>query len=221
MTMRQFILMICMMAATAVHAQVKYCNSFYDYKNNQWHELNADVQMERNSKAKTYWWGSSEIKFVSSDKQAEKLLKKEAFAVMFEDSIYVNCKMIMCGGYKFGHGFTKALPFYNDNLMIVYLPVEEAGFTSSMTVMFGLIGGLAAAAASSKSMLENLACYLVNTNSTEKKIKVKRMDTDLVGKLLQEDPELLGEYMSVKKKKVHEGAANTVDIFLRKGWIRQ
>lgn len=181
MTMRQFILMICMMAATAVHAQVKYCNSFYDYRNSQWHELNADVQMERNSKAKTYWWGSSEIKFVSSDKQAEKLLKKEAFAVMFEDSIYVNCKMLSCQGYKFGHGFTKALPFYNDNLMIVYLPVEEAGFTSSMTVMFGLIGGLAAAAATSKGMLENLACYLVNTNSAEKKIKVKRLDTDLVG----------------------------------------
>ena len=91
------------------------------------------------------------------------------------------------------------------------------------SVLFGVVAGIAVAGAVSGDVLKNMVCYLVRTGSLsgDKNVKVLRVDTELMEKLLADDPDMLNEYKSVKKKKARESAANTLDIFTRKGWIQK
>jgi len=94
---------------------------------------------------------------------------------------------------------------------------------SGFSFMFGLIGATAVAAVKSKDWLENMACYIVRMSSyyDGDHVPVMHLDTEQMEKLLSDDPSLLDEYKSVEKKSVREGAANTLDILFRKGWIKK
>lgn len=225
--MKRIILLLLVFYQLTTSAQLKYCVGPQEYGAGEWIELNVPIQVDHRSKEQKWWWGGSEFKFITEDKKTDKMLRNDAFVIMYQDSLYVNCKRLRSsetlGKRPFGTGYTKAFPISDGNLLVVYPPVSSGNAILGTSVLFGVVAGIAVAGAVSGDVLKNMVCYLVRTGSLsgDKNVKVLRVDTELMEKLLADDPDMLNEYKSVKKKKARESAANTLDIFTRKGWIQK
>ncbi len=225
--MKRILLIFFILCQLSAHAQLKYCRGTQEFRADEWITLDKPIEVDQRSKSQKWWWGGSEFKFTTGDKKIDKMLKNEAFVIMYEDSLYINCKRLKSSESiskrPFGVGYTKAFRFNEDNLLVVYPPVSSTNGVLGMTVLFGALAGAVTAAVAVNNALDNMVCYFVRTSylADSKYVKVLRVDTELMENLLADDPELLKDYKSVEKKKVREGATNTLDIFERKGWIKK
>ena len=220
-----FLLCLAILPLSAL-AQIKYCTTPIEFTEDQWVSLDNPIEVDHHSQKRKWWWGGSEFKFSTGVKKIDKLLKKDGLVVMYDDSLYVNCRRLIFKDYAskgFGIGYTKAFRFKKSDLLIVCPPVSSSDVMSGFSFMFGLIGATAVAAVKSNDWLENMACYVVRMSSyyDGDHVPVMHLDTEQMEKLLSDDPSLLDEYKSVEKKSVREGAANTLDILFRKGWIKK
>lgn len=174
---------------------IRFCNSYEDLNNGSWNKTDS-VQVITKSRVKQMWWGGSDFKFDSDNKELKKKLKKEIFAVIYNDTLLLNTHPYKDRGVKFPNGYARAFRMNDGRLLMTYLDVKNMNQRAMMGGMFGLVGGLAAGVASEKSVKRNV-CYIVSPNDKNAKI----IDKEMMAELLKDNTDLLDEYNAVDKKK--------------------
>lgn len=173
---------------------IKYCTNYDDMMAEKWQQADS-VQVFTKSRAKQMWWGGNDFKFDTGNKHTNKLLKKYAFAVMYNDTLLLNTGLYTDRGVRFNTGYTRGYRMKDGRLLITYFNVKEAGSRAMMGGAFGLVGSLIASASNSKLIKQDV-CYIIMHG--EKKafiIDDKQMSTLLAGR-----QDLLSEYYAVEKK---------------------
>jgi len=183
--------------ALGTSAQEKYCNSYSDFKANNWVEIDTPLQSKARTQNQKFWNGGNDFQFTTGDKQIDKTLKNNALVVMMGDTMFVNCKNLEYKKRLFGKGYAKACRFDGNKILIVNNPPADV----SIGIMFGLIG----AAIAESNRLEKQMCYVLHSDPLPGK---KRFPLVLIDDAFMEDllnnynaPELLEKYNQAPKNK--------------------
>ena len=79
----------------------KYCMTYSDYKAHNWNTIESLVN-GRSEMIPQIKMDESDIKVKSGDKEVDRILKKEVFAITFGKQLYVNCRNLryteLCAG---------------------------------------------------------------------------------------------------------------------------
>lgn len=70
---------------------IKYCNSNEELAAGEWKTADS-VTVITKTRNQQMWWGGNDFRFDSHDKQVKKLLKKDAFAIMYGDTLLLNTR---------------------------------------------------------------------------------------------------------------------------------
>lgn len=209
--MKKFILITKLMlsAAFVVNAQenneksivtepmtASYCMSFSDYKNNNWITMKNVVRKTRSIGAKK-WSGGGDYHFEAKTDEQTKLLKKKAFAVIFNDTMYVALRRFRHSGARFGGGYDKVLKSNDGSLLFA------ERYISRMTNFMILKGwdSNKTNRPSKESQLHYRVWYIVLSDER----KIKCIDDKYAKKILADRKELLDEYNHFKAKKDSSG----------------
>lgn len=207
-------LLLCWLSCSC-QAQSGYCMSYADYQSNHWITLDTLYVKER-SLARQVWWGSGEFKLTTGNKSIDKLLKKEAFAVFFHDSIFVNESRILCNGVKIAKGYTLAFPFGNSQLCYVSWDDNLSAKQSEMafaSAMFGVIGS-----GMLLPELANCCCYITKGEYRSGMIWAARVDEAYMQRLLSNHSSLLKQFMELKPTD-RTRASNVLPLLRAAGYI--
>ena len=89
--MKRILLLILVSALALVsEAQPSYCLSYADFQAGNWLHLDTLI-VKRQSRQRRFLMGVGEIKLTSGNKKTDKILKEKAFAILFHDTVFVNC----------------------------------------------------------------------------------------------------------------------------------
>ena len=168
-----------------------YCMSFSDYENNNWITIENVVRKTRSMSAKI-WSGGGDYNFEAETNEQTKLLKKKAFAVMFNDTVYVALRSFRHEGARFGGGYDKALKCKDGSLMFAEKYISRI---TNFMIMKGWDSD-AKNRPSEDSQLQNRVWYVVS--SDEKKIEY--IGDKCAKALLADRKELLDEYNNFNAK---------------------
>lgn len=207
MTKRILLLaLLCTLSFTGLKAQIYYCMSYADYQEGQWTELDTLKLKGRGQ--------SHKIK--TDNDSLNKVLKDEAFAVLYHDTLLVNMAHMYYKGERFGKGYAPAYIYGDDQICFVSrLPREKdaslAPAAFSMGFMFGAIGGAIMAGAYAASV-EGHYCFLVRREYEGGRVEARMIGDEYMQRYEQSSPEFYAEYMSVSKKKRREQAAHVLPL---------
>lgn len=199
---------MCCLYALLASAQVKYCMSYADYQADNWEELDSLHVKEMSNGRRLF--GYNDYKLTTGNDSLDKVLKKDVFAVFYNDTLLINCRNIHFRGadyedQTFGNGFTRAYYFYDGRLCFINRWADEK------TMFVGSQGLLGALAASSMS-LENARCFLIKREYESGRIEAQMIGDKFMEKYEEASPEFYAEYMSVKKKKKREVASRVLPL---------
>ena len=225
MMMMASCLPIMMMAQSA-----KYCMTYSDYKTNHWNTIESLVN-GRSDMMPQIKMDETDYKVKSGDKEADRILKKEVFAISFGKQLYVNCRNlryndIILDTQKYVQGY----PYAGNKVLIAVYHINDGAFLmglgADVTSLFTPLGtSIALQSAStalwlSRNQLNSYRCYLINTDANENgRYNVTRIDDDYMGKLLANDAHLLARYNAVSNKRERQSASNVLAILTEKGLI--
>ncbi|MBR7043147.1 MAG: hypothetical protein IKI18_03050 [Prevotella sp.] len=199
----------CVSAQEIKTMQGKYCLTFTDFVNDQWNSIDS-LSLKTRSKGQMILAGGGDYQFeVPSDKQLEKLLKKQVLVVCIDDTYYVNLRKLKHKGAKFGVGFTIAYKT-TDNKLVFNEKYIAFGVPASPV---GLIGGAIAEVRDEK--LEDKVCYLIKSDEG----KVVCIDKDILPDLLVNHNDLLKIYSQVEGTKNKRNAAIVFPLLVKAGII--
>lgn len=180
--------------STSTITTVNYCTTYDDLQAGHWSSVDS-VEVVTKSRTKQAWWGGKDFKFDSDNKATKRLLKKEAVAVMYRDTLLFNLNHLKDRGTLFGKGYVRAHKMADGRYLILYFDVAKMNTKMVVGGMFGLIGSLAASASANK-VAKQTVCYIVTLG--EKKVKI--IDEKVMLSLLAGRPELYDEYYKTNKK---------------------
>jgi hypothetical protein len=137
-----FLMSLLMLTSVSLKAQCRYCNSYEDYVAGRWQPLDT-IYFDQHSKSHQVWWGGSDFTLKTGDKALDKKLKKEVFAVMQADTIYVNCRNLRYEKARFGNGYSRAIRMGQNDLLFVNRKIgrKEQMNAGAMAGVFGVLGG--------------------------------------------------------------------------------
>ena len=64
--------------AVLCSAQYRYCNTYEDFLENRWQELDT-LYIDSHSKNQQLWWGGNDFTLTTGDKAFDNILKKDIF----------------------------------------------------------------------------------------------------------------------------------------------
>lgn len=210
-----FILMLATVTLNAV-AQGRYSKSYEDFKAGSWHDL-PSLKAIHHSVSHQLWSGGNDYKFTTDDKETDKLLKKEAFIIEYQDTLYVNLRSLRYQKTGFGNGYTKGTVYDGDKIMFVSYRIGKS--VRNKQAAFGALGGMIGGAISASAMLKDRVCYLIDDDGNGKTTEIKLMDDNFMKGLLFADPALMNRYMSIENQKERESAANILPLLQEKGVV--
>ena len=218
------IFLIAFAAVVNVSGQYRYCLSYQDFCNDKWEELDH-IYFTQHTKNEQVWWGGNDFTVTYGNGPIDKILKKQAFAVMYYDSIYVNCYNLWFQGTRFGKGYVKANRIGNRSLIFVNRMIgqeaREDQNTVAFGVMFGAIGGAIAGTSASKKLMKQQVCYIISKGADEKgRIIIRMVNDDLISKMLKDNGELLREYYDEEDEKQRIHASRVMPILQCSGLIQ-
>lgn len=232
MEKKSFVLALMVCLAMATQAQVaKYCMNYSDFVSGNWKSVDELTQghskqaCQLKSSDKYYY-------FRTGDKSVDKMLKKEAFAVMFGDNLFVNCRNLR---YKDSpldvSSYSRAVLFDNNKLCVMAYKSDNA----SLIIGTGLLLGSCFVDNSWVSMGMDIAgtgcwignnflsktyCYLVDSNANGNgKYNTVCMNDKYMEELLNKDESLLEKYKAIHNKRSRQSSANVLPILMEKGLI--
>lgn len=109
--------------ANSMSAQSAYCNSYEDFLKDNWIPLDT-VNKEGPDNSQLWWWGGNSYKFSTGDKATDKILKKEAFMVKQNDTLYVNCRDFVFSDVRFGNAYGSLMFYPSLRKRVFYNPVN-------------------------------------------------------------------------------------------------
>lgn len=194
----------------------KYCTSYSAFRNNLWIETEEIILQDFEDK-KNIIDQCDQFRFKADSKELEKTLKNKALVVLFDDSLYFNCKM---GGNKLRYrkGYIRAYRLQENGLCIPNTQ-ESIRYKNMMgtavwgvqggiiggAIIGGLVGGLVG------GLYGDYDCVLL---ISEQDKGPKKINTDLMESLLSHSSEDLEEYKSIKKSQ--RTSARVVMYYLKK-----
>ena len=85
--------LFCCLTVMAQAQVAKYCMTYADFVAGKWNSVDELTKGRQACQIKT---DNKQVRFKTGDKAADKMLKKEAFAVMYGDQLFVNCRNLRC-----------------------------------------------------------------------------------------------------------------------------
>ena len=173
-----------------------FCMSFSDYKNNNWIVIENVVRRTRSMSAKI-WSGGGDYVFEAESDEQTRLLKKKAFAVMYNDTVYISLRGLRHGGARFGGGYDKAIKCKDGSLLFAEKYISRiTNYMQLRGIDFSAIDR-----ASEESQLQNRVWYIVSSDER----KIECIDDKYAKRLLAGRKELLDEYSHFNKKQDSSG----------------
>lgn len=191
------------------YQHAKYCMSFADYQADWWTDVDNVAKVTR-SFGKVKWSGGTAIRFESTDKELSKLLKSQAFALMMNDTLYVNLRNMKHAGAKWGSGYALAYPFdHNKQLLFLerYVSTGQNMKVALGTFTAGIIGGFAMA---NTINWKGKECFLIESDNPE----TTYIGSEKMQELLKDKPDLLKRYSAFQTKKEQRDAYNIMPLLI-------
>ena len=173
-------------------AQYKVCYSQEDYVEGKWETVDT-LYAVHHGKGHQLWWGGNDFTMKSGDKNLDKAIKKDVFAVMMYDSLYVNCRPLRYEKTRFGNGYTKGMPIGEHSILIVNRMIGKnaVNHAISMGFFFGIAGGMIAANENMKQQV----CYVISFGANEKgQVDIRLVDDQMIEMMLKGQDQLLRDY---------------------------
>ena len=220
--MKQFVFILAtLVTSLAVNAQSHYYMSYEDLRDGNGYPLDTlIVKPMGHGKQKQ---GSNSFILKTNNKQADKTLRFGAFAVMQDDTLYVNCMNLRCQKASFGEYYAKGIRIGEHSLLIVNRLVTHRGDkdVSAAAFMFGLVGAAVAAAADSGSSKQLQVCYLISWGADKKgRTEVRLVDETLIDQMLKGHYDLLEEFLSEPDENLRIQASRVVPLLERAGLFK-
>lgn len=202
---------------------VSYCMSYEEFKADSWQKAD-DVQLVMRSEAQVAFSGGGGYKFVTGDKEQDKLFKKKVFAVIYGDTLYVNLKGLKHKGALFGSGYAHAYRMTDGRMVFTEKYISRmknmslGAMAGAGGVFVGLLSGVVIGAVdySIQSQWPKQVAYLVASGAPQ----VTLIDHELLPGMLSDHPELLKEYDKVEGKKEKRSAAIVMPLLIKAGAIK-
>lgn len=115
---RTLMILVALETAVCAFGQVRFCRTYQDFCNDKWEYVDS-ISITHHSKSHQFWWGGNDYKISCKDKDIDNVLKKEAFVVAHDDSLYVNCRNLRYEKCAFGKGYVRAKRIGNRSLLVV------------------------------------------------------------------------------------------------------
>jgi hypothetical protein len=214
--MRKFLIFVLSAVALYASAQGRYCKNYDDFVAGQWTEL-PTLNVIGHSVSHQVWAGGNDYKFDTDDKTTNKILKKEALLVEYQDTLYVNLRNLRYKKALFGNGYAQGLVYDKDKILFVTHRIGSAvdGKRFASTFFLGFVG----AAISETSIRNDRVCYLIDNNGDGKKTQIVLLDDQFMNELLSKNSRLMERYKEKKKQKERESAANVLPILKELGLV--
>jgi hypothetical protein len=225
------LVLFCCLSAMAQAQVVKYCMSYSDFVAGNWKSVD-ELTGGRTKQACQMKTIDNQVRLKTGDKEADKILKKEVFAVMYGNDLLVNCHnlrnndiVLDASGYAHAvryNGDKLCVMAYkiNDGAFLLGLGADVASFFTPTPVSIGLSVG-STTLWYSKDYLNTMACYLVESDANEKgKIPVTRINDSFMETLLAHDAPLLEKYKAISSKRNRQSAANILPVLMEKGVVK-
>lgn len=227
-----FIAIFCCLAMTAKADEPKFCMSYADYVAGKWSTIESLTE-GRSKQACQIKANDNEFKFKTGDKQADALLKKQAFAISYGGQLYVNCRNLRNNDIPLEKsGYAQAYKFDGNKLCVTVYHINNTALMASLgaDVAWFFVDTPARIALSATSLglaiasplLNNYRCFVVDSNANEKgRYAVTRMNDEYMTKLLANDTAMLDKYNAVSKKIQRQSAANVLAILVEKNLVEK
>ena len=216
---------------TMMKAQsAKYCMTYSDFKANHWNTIESLVD-GRSEMMPQIKMDETDYKVKSGDKEADRILKKEVFAITFGKQLYVNCRNLRYNdiildtqkyvqGYRYaGNKLLIAVYHINDGAFLMGLGADVASVFTPLGTSIALESA-STALWLNRSKLNSYRCYLIDTDANEKgRYAVTRIDDAYMTKLLSDDAHILARYNAVSSKRERQSASNVLAVLTEKGLV--
>ncbi|MBQ6434131.1 MAG: hypothetical protein IJJ94_09350 [Bacteroidaceae bacterium] len=208
--------------ALVSEAQPSYCLSYADFQADKWLHLDTLI-VKRQSRQRQFLMGVGKIKLTSGNKKTDKILKEKAFAIIFHDTVFVNCTKLQYDDNQLGNGYTKAFRLGQDKLLLAGSAALEDQVISDIRTGATLLGGGAIGGAlAAYSMREEMAiskgCFVTEIEFRSGMVKIVAIDDAFVRNNLSKTPELIEQYEQIKPKE-RLLATNVIPLFRKAGLI--
>jgi hypothetical protein len=204
--------------------------TYSDYKVNKWN-LVDNLVGGRSAQMPRIKMDETDFKVKSGDKEADRILKKEAFAITFGKQLYVNCRNLRYNDVILDtQNYVQAYPYAGNKLLIAVYHINDGAFllglgadVASVFTPLGPSIGLQSVSTAlwlGRDKLNSHRCYLIDADADEKgRYAVTRINDEFMEKLLANDAHLLNRYKAVSKKSERQSASNVLAILTEKGLV--
>lgn len=209
-------------SSNVIVKDARYCMSYEEYVNDQWKTVEQLRRVTR-TESQMKWSGGTLYRFNKLDKVFDKMLKKEVFAIDFNDTLYVNFYGLKHKGALLGTGYDKCYRMgkkivITDRYVSKKKNMAIGALAGASGVFAGAIGGLAVGLADYglQAKWEKEVCYIID-NDTK---KITLIDQEMMSRLLADHPDLLSQYNQVESKKKKRSAITVMPLLIKAGLIK-
>lgn len=203
---------------TAIKAQCCYYSTYEDFVNDKFERLDS-VYCINHSKHSQIWMGGNDYTLRTGNKDINKILKKKAFAVMQNDTIYVNCRNLCFEKMYFGNGYARAKRIGQHSLLfvnrIIGIHAQRSLFNAEWA--FGMIGSYTSA----KKQMDLQVCYIISNGPNKNGLINLHLVDDQVIEQMVTNEDLRKAYFSEKEKKKRLLAKHIIPILDKAGIFNQ
>ena len=198
---------MCLMALNA-QAQTKFCNSYAEYKANQWKPY-ADLIPEKEPDSIRVKYDGQDFTLKTSDKEVNKVIK-----------LPVN-------------NYLRALPYKGNKLLVVSYHVTlgdvldlvniglDIALLATGHTTWGSIFLATDLLLTNDDLMQHHILYMVDKEPNAKgKYIMTRLNDAFMEQLLRDDPVTFEQYYGRQKKGDRQSAANILPILVKKGLIQ-
>ncbi len=188
MRMRKLLFLLLMSPLCCV-AQTKFCASWQEFLDGQWHEAEGRVELVPSAKEDP----------LAMDVEADKkrtagILRKRAIVLSQQDSLYINLRPFN----TFGDVYVRAWRVGSDKLLFARQDVAPSRFSVTYG---GTNTPLNSNSFRTFSRLEYLVCYLAVWNPRRDELSMVRLTRQMVLQLLTNHPQQRTAYEQTEKKR--------------------
>ncbi len=203
-----------------MNAQCAYCNTFEDFMENKWIPLDTLINEEPSKNQQSQWDGNRYI-FTTGNKATDKILKKKAFVVKRNDTLYVNCRNLIFSDVRFGNGYTQTKRIGKHSMLFVnQMNIGKAKNSVAFGLMFGAIGGAIGGAIDvlASNPADRQVCYIISSGENRYgDINTRILNDEMMDMIMTDHEDLKNEYYSEKNKRKRLLASYIIPILKKAG----
>ena len=227
------LVLMCLMALNA-QAQTKFCNSYADYKTNQWKPYEELIPGKEPDSINVKYDGQ-DFKLRTSDKEVNNVIKKDVFMMTIDKQLFINQRFLRDedGGILPVNNYLRALPYEGNKLLVVSYHVTlgdvldlvniglDIALLATGHTTWGSIFLATDLLLTNDDLMQHHILYLVDKAPNEKgKYVMTRLNDAFMEQLLRDDPVTFEQYYGRQKKGDRQSAANILPILVKKGLIQ-